>query len=217
MKTIVIIVRASLVRSSPPAPNHPTRPIEPTHDRMVEIMHSRILASLALVASITTCVLTCPIALADASAQNAVAAHPDVSDSKTTKPADSKTESTDNRSSVPATPSDTTSGAAAPASSMTLKGGLNDGSKYEDALAVECPQPTLPAEHQEQGIKTSCVARFIIDKDGKFQVALLTSTGSEEVDREALATLKRWKFKPAQLDGAPVKSTRKIRIEFEVD
>lgn len=101
--------------------------------------------------------------------------------------------------------------------SPLLKGGTTNSSKYEDALALECPQPSVPIEHQEQGVKTSCVARFNIEKDGKFNVALLSSTGSQETDDMALATLRKWKFKPAMLDGVPVKSSRKIRIEFLIE
>ncbi|MBX9670388.1 MAG: energy transducer TonB [Candidatus Obscuribacterales bacterium] len=101
--------------------------------------------------------------------------------------------------------------------SPLLKGGTMEASNYEDALAVECPQPELPAEHSESGGRMSCVARFTIEADGKFIVRLLNSTGSQEVDDLALATLKKWKFKPAQLDGKPIKSSRKIKIEFEVE
>lgn len=101
--------------------------------------------------------------------------------------------------------------------SPLLKGGTTESSNYEDALAVEAPQPELPAEHTEQSCKKSCCARFTIESDGKFDVRLVSSTGSQDVDDVALATLKRWKFKPAQLNGKPVKSSRKIKIEFEVD
>ena len=100
---------------------------------------------------------------------------------------------------------------------LVLKGGTTDSSNYEDALAIEAPQPELPAEHNEQGIKTSCCARFTIEEDGKFSVRLVSSTGSQEVDDLALATLRRWKFKPAQLNGKAVKSSRKIKIEFEIE
>lgn len=107
---------------------------------------------------------------------------------------------------------------AAPVSaSPLLKGGTTDSSSYEDALALEAPQPELPAEHTEQSCKKSCCARFTIEDTGKFEVKLVSSTGSQEVDDVALATLKKWKFKPAQLNGKPVKSSRKIKIEFEVD
>ena len=103
------------------------------------------------------------------------------------------------------------------AQTLVLKGGTTDSSSYEDALATECPQPELTAEHNEQGIKTSCCARFTIETDGKFTVKLVSSTGSQEVDDIALSTLKRWKFKPAQLNGKAIKSSRKIKIEFEID
>ncbi len=101
--------------------------------------------------------------------------------------------------------------------SPLLKGGTTDSSSYEDALAIEAPQPELPAEHAEHGGKTCCCAKFTIESDGKFTVKLVSSTGSQEADDLALSTLKRWKFKPAQLNGKAVKSSRKIKIEFEID
>jgi protein TonB len=100
---------------------------------------------------------------------------------------------------------------------LVIKGGTTDSSSYEEALALECPQPELTAEHNEQGIKTSCCARFSIDENGKFDVRLVSSTGSQEVDDIAISTLRRWKFKPAQLNGKAVKSNRKIKIEFEIE
>jgi protein TonB len=98
-----------------------------------------------------------------------------------------------------------------------LKVGTSEASHYEDALAVECPRPEIPSALQEQCYKSCCIARFLIKPDGKSQVQLLSSSGSEEVDDIALSTLRRWKFKPALLDGAPVQSTRKIKVEFEIE
>ena len=57
----------------------------------------------------------------------------------------------------------------------------------------------------------------MIKDDGKYSVKLISSSGSEQVDDIAIDTLRRWKFKPALLDGKPVDSSRKIRVEFQVD
>lgn len=54
-------------------------------------------------------------------------------------------------------------------------------------------------------------------EDGKHTVKLLASSGVPEVDDIALSTLKRWKFKPATMNGKAVESSRKIRVEFEVE
>jgi len=99
----------------------------------------------------------------------------------------------------------------------TFKIGTKDSSRYEDAMAVECPQPEIPAELAAECFKSSCVARFRIKNDGKYSVILVSTSGSEQVDEVALSTLRRWRFKPAMLDGKPVDSTRKIRVEFEVN
>ena len=98
-----------------------------------------------------------------------------------------------------------------------LKGSTADLSHYEDAKAVECPRPEIPAELHEQCFKSCCIARFMIKDDGKYSVKLISSSGSDQVDEIAIDTLRRWKFKPALLDGKPVESSRKIRVEFQVD
>jgi protein TonB len=98
-----------------------------------------------------------------------------------------------------------------------LKAGTTESSKYQDALGIECPEPQIPAELKEETMKTSCVARFDIKADGKSTVKIVSSSGSEQVDDMALATLRRWKFKPATLDGKPVDSFRRIRVEFDIN
>jgi protein TonB len=99
----------------------------------------------------------------------------------------------------------------------TFKIGTNTSSRYEDAQALEAPRPEIPSELAADCFKSCCVARFKIKNDGKYSVMLVSTSGSEEVDEVALSTLRRWRFKPAMLDGKPVESTRKIRVEFEVN
>jgi protein TonB len=98
-----------------------------------------------------------------------------------------------------------------------LKVGTTESSQYEDAVAVEAPRPEIPAELHEQCFKSCCIARFLIKDDGKYSVKLISSSGSEQEDDIALDTLRRWKFKPASVDGKPVESSRRIRVEFQVD
>jgi protein TonB len=101
--------------------------------------------------------------------------------------------------------------------SQLFKIGTAEEAKYSDAFAVECPQPEIPAELSEECHKSCCMARFCITHEGKHQVSLVSSSGSDEVDEIALRTLRRWKFKPAMLNGKPVQSVRKIKVEFEVE
>lgn len=101
--------------------------------------------------------------------------------------------------------------------SQLFKIGTAEQAKYEDALAVDCPQPEIPNSLHEDGYKSSCLARFCINCEGKHDVSIIASSGCDEVDEIALQTLRRWKFKPAMLNGKPVQSVRKIRVEFEVE
>jgi protein TonB len=101
--------------------------------------------------------------------------------------------------------------------SQLFKIGTAEEAKYADAFAVECPQPEIPADLKEESHKSCCMARFCITHEGKHQVTLISSSGSDEVDEIALRTLRRWKFKPAMLNGKPVQSVRKIKVEFEVE
>lgn len=98
-----------------------------------------------------------------------------------------------------------------------LKIGTEESSYYRDAEIVHCPKPEIPAELHEQCFKSCCLAKFTIKQDGVSSVKLLSSTGSTEVDEIAVSTLQRWKFKPATVNGKPVESAKKIKVEFEVE
>lgn len=95
--------------------------------------------------------------------------------------------------------------------------GAEEQADFVEAKPVYTPQPVIPPEKHENCFKSCCLARFFIAKDGKTKVKLLSSSGSNEIDDITLITLRRWKFKPAMLDGQPVESTRRIKVEFEVN
>lgn len=100
---------------------------------------------------------------------------------------------------------------------QTFSLGVAESSRFVDAEVLAAPQPVIPPELHEQCFKSCCIARFNISPDGKTSVKLLSSSGSEEVDDITLSTLRRWKFRPAMLNGKPVQSTRRVKIEFEIE
>lgn len=95
--------------------------------------------------------------------------------------------------------------------------GLQSESKHVEACVLENPKPEIPSEMKSEAFKTTCTCRFHIEPTGKFEVKLLEGTHNEEIDRIVVATLKKWKFKPASVDGNPVASTRKLKIELEIE
>ena len=103
------------------------------------------------------------------------------------------------------------------ATAKTYDAGTEAGAEFVQAQVVESPQPVIPPALHENCFKSCCLARFMIAADGKSKVKLLSSSGSDEIDDITLETLRKWKFKPAMLDGKPVASTRRIKVEFEVD
>lgn len=107
--------------------------------------------------------------------------------------------------------------ASAPVYSKTYDVGTEEQVSFVEAKPTYNPAPAIPPEKHEQSFKSYCLARFHISADGKSKVKLVSSSGSHEIDEITLTTLRRWKFKPAMLDGSPVESTRRIKVEFEVN
>jgi TonB family protein len=103
------------------------------------------------------------------------------------------------------------------AGANTFSLGTDYSSKYQIAQPVYSPEPEISPELKEKCFKSCCIAKFLIKSDGKTSVKLLSSSGSPEVDDIALHALQQWKFRPAELDGKPVDSSRKIQVEFEVE
>lgn len=95
--------------------------------------------------------------------------------------------------------------------------GTETEAKMVNAQVIDSPMPEIPSDYQKEAFKSLLTARFNIAADAKFTVALLDSSGVEEIDKLVLKTLKKWKFKAATLDDKPVASTRKLRIEIEVE
>lgn len=99
----------------------------------------------------------------------------------------------------------------------TFSAGTASKATFVDAKLLDNPLPKIPPHLHEECCKLCCTARFKIDHKGHHRVKLLTSSGNAEIDEITLATLRTWKFKPAMLDGKPVPTTRRLRVEFEVE
>ena len=107
--------------------------------------------------------------------------------------------------------------AAAPAVGKSYDVGTQSEAEYEAAQILSKPAPAIPPELHDHCFKSCCIARFMINTDGSAKVKLLTSSGLDEIDDITLTTLRRWKFKPAMLDGKPIPSSRRVKIEFEIN
>jgi TonB family protein len=99
----------------------------------------------------------------------------------------------------------------------TLSIGADSSSNFNPPQAVYAPEPVIPEHLQEQCFKSCCIAKFLIAPTGKATVQLVSTSGSPEVDEITLHTLRRWKFKPATLDGAAIEGSKKVQVEFKVE
>ena len=84
-------------------------------------------------------------------------------------------------------------------------------------VPLYAPEPTIPGYLRNQVMKASVVVEFLISSQGAFHIRLISSSGNEELDAAALATLKKWQFRPAEQDHKAIDSKVRLRIVFKVE
>ena len=78
------------------------------------------------------------------------------------------------------------------------------------------PAPQLPSYLRDQNLKASALIEFTIETDGTCAPRLISSSGNDELDAIALKAARGWRFSPAIQDNHPVRSTARLRLNFEV-
>ncbi len=102
-------------------------------------------------------------------------------------------------------------------SSPEIKPEIKNAPVYSEVQAIDTPQPTIPDDLRAEALHATFVAEFVVGVDGKpSSVKAAQSTGNDELDRLALETARKWRFKPATRDGQPIESRVRLHIEFQV-
>ena len=79
------------------------------------------------------------------------------------------------------------------------------------------PLPVIPDELRTEDLSASMIVEFTVSKTGEVADSqVIRSCGVKELDRVALETVKRWKFRPATIDGLPTQGKVRLTVEFEV-
>jgi protein TonB len=86
-----------------------------------------------------------------------------------------------------------------------------------EVAATYNPSPTIPDDLRSEAMDTTVTAQFMVGTDGvPARVKIVKSSGNDQLDRLALDTARKWRFKPATRDGQPIESRVVLHIEFEV-
>jgi len=86
-----------------------------------------------------------------------------------------------------------------------------------DADYLNNPPPRYPISAFRERAQGTVVLRAQVMEDGTSgAVNLHKSSGFDSLDEAAVATVKRWRFKPATKDGKPVEQWVNIPITFSL-
>jgi protein TonB len=94
---------------------------------------------------------------------------------------------------------------------------LSAQSKPEPPVPVRMVPPEYPSELRRDGVSGVVMVSCTIDVKGDVQDVAIEKSSDESFNRHALAALKKWKFKPAKVDGEPVAKKVTIPLKFTVD
>ena len=79
-------------------------------------------------------------------------------------------------------------------------------------------KPIYPQDARDDGIEGTAVVLALIDPEGKVtDTRLEKSSGDRRLDRAAVDAVRKWTYNPCLKDGAPVKSSVRIRVEFRLE
>lgn len=96
-------------------------------------------------------------------------------------------------------------------------GEAGSGLGYRPIL-VKSPKPDYPIEARDMGFEGAVALAVMVDNSGEVQeVDVVKSSGRADCDAEAAQTVKnRWKFRPAQRNGAPITATERVEVVFKL-
>ena len=87
-------------------------------------------------------------------------------------------------------------------------------SKSEPPVPVRTVAPDYPTELRRDGVSGVVMVKCTINEQGDVVDPHVEKSSNNAFEQPALAALKKWKFKPAKQDGAPVATKVSIPIKF---
>jgi TonB family protein len=87
----------------------------------------------------------------------------------------------------------------------------------ESPMPVRTVSPAYPSELRVLKVSGLVVVECTVDANGNVTDARVRKSTNSQFDQFATDAVKQWKFKPAQLDGAPVSAAILIPVKFVAD
>lgn len=84
----------------------------------------------------------------------------------------------------------------------------------EPPVPVRTVAPDYPSELRRDGVSGVVMVKCTIDEQGNVIDPEIEKSSNGAFEKPAIAALKKWKFKPAKQDGAPVAIKVSIPIKF---
>lgn len=84
-------------------------------------------------------------------------------------------------------------------------------------MPVRTVAPDFPNDLRNKGISGVVMVNVLIDAQGNPQDLKVTKSSNSAFEEPAVEALRKWKFKPAERDGANVALRVVIPIRFSVD
>jgi protein TonB len=106
---------------------------------------------------------------------------------------------------------------AAPAPHADAPIAAETGGVRVPARLIEKVEPVYPSSARAEGRTGEVIVQVRIDADGRVVEARVAVGLSPALDEAALDAARRTRWAPATVDGAPVPSTRRFSIRFELE
>lgn len=86
----------------------------------------------------------------------------------------------------------------------------------ENPVPLKTPPPRYPDAMKREGISGLVAIAVVIDEKGNIISSVVTKSSHSDFDKPALDAVKSWKFKPAKIDGTPVKVRVTVPLRFSL-
>lgn len=85
------------------------------------------------------------------------------------------------------------------------------------AAGLNNPTPDYPPAARRRGWEGRVVLHALVSAEGRpIRISVAESSGREILDREAVETVRRWRFIPGERLGRPVESTVRVPVNFRL-